>query len=107
MNEIEQAVEYLDGRLEVEREYGVMYPKFYKAMELGVKALEKDIPVEMKDYYCPKCKSYALVGENGEYLLNRCNNCGQAFDFTNILENQIKDKCEKSHWVDLLDGGDS
>lgn len=86
-----EAKEEFKGRLElIEKCYRGEVEDYKQALELGVKALEKQIPKKVvKDgkwsYKCPCCGECAETDCGDafyDYRLDYCNGCGQKLDWS-------------------------
>ena len=85
---VDEAIEQFEERLQIP-DYKTQIPEYYEAMELAVKALEKQIPKKPKEHcdnkklhYCPCCGSY-FGGTTG---WERCWKCGQKLDWKEVAE---------------------
>ena len=90
-----EAIEEFKERLElIEKCYRGEVEDYKQALELGVKALEKQIakkPIKSENqvvryvntYYCPTCE----LGITGTNIAKCCYNCGQKLDWSD--ENEI------------------
>ena len=63
-------------------DYKEHIPEYYEAMDMAIKALEKQIPKKPKTdnryimYICPYCNDFVKVSHN------YCQNCGQKLDWS-------------------------
>lgn len=85
-----EAIEEFKERLElIEKCYRGKVEDYKQALELGVKALEKQIPKKpiksenqvvryVNTYYCPTCE----LGITGTNIAKWCYNCGQKLDWS-------------------------
>ena len=85
-----EAIEEFKERLElIEKCYRGEVEDYKQALELGVKALEKQIPKKpiksenqvvryVNTYYCPTCE----LGITGTNIAKWCYNCGQKLDWS-------------------------
>ena len=82
-----EAIEQFKERLTI-TDYKEQIPEYYKAMELAIKALEKQIPkkaiitghnnaINTDVGYCPICKGVILRACDNSY----CPDCGQKLDW--------------------------
>lgn len=85
---VDEAIKQFKERLGIP-DYKTQIPEYYEAMELAVKALEKQIPKKPKEHcdnkklhYCPCCGSY-FGGTTG---WERCWKCGQKLDWKEVAE---------------------
>ena len=71
-------------------DYKEQIPEYYEAMELAIKALEKQIPKKVifvhplqendgGDYMCPSCKTGTVLNAYG-HISDYCPYCGQKLE---------------------------